>query len=759
MKKLMTVVAVVSATWMVCAAEAAFRTATPVWFADREALAKAKTVAIGKWMALDEQPTFVRVASDRPVKFYFSWKFVGWIPGDGKAHDFPILCGKGMHEFKLEIPSDATYVCAEARRADGVILAATGLKVDPAWAALKSWFSKKVADPVFVGKEKNETIPLVAAAARTFALAEGLAPKAGFAPFKSADGKRWLYHAKPGKPLVFRSESACRGLPAATIHCNAPGALIVKWGKGPADQVRIGSAEKGGVGIVKMDPAVFDTLEFVCEKGAFELCDVGCTTLVDLDLSCSSLSTSDAKTNDAFARARMMNDRAEVRRIFERALGLKSVDVAKKTVTIDPTVRNGLTFCAAKIGYGVDEDEVLDVRWAREAGEGMATDSCTLPEGWTLVRDFDMQAECQRLMDSAVADGLTPGAQFCAYRDGKCIVSVFAGKLSSEPGAKDVTKDTLFPIYSTEKPLLATAVHRAVEQGKMDYDKPLCTWWPEFGCKGKEKLTLRETLAYRSGVNGTRPKGVPADDRAYADWANLIACQAADKPEIEPGTKQRYMPRAYAWMLGHPLEVAMQKPLKQVLDEEVLVPAGITNEFYFVCDEKEFPRIATFYRSPYCTVMNNDWARKALLPSSYAVASAHGIAQFYNRLCGFDGKAPLLKKETLAEALKVCRHPDDPIPPLEVQKKWFVMVFGMGYGLWGEMDDIGGVFGHGGAGGSEGLCDLRQKLIVGFTCNFEDPYTYKELRRKLYELVGMRMRYTDDDTADIQTIQMNSQTR
>ncbi len=347
--------------------------------------------------------------------------------------------------------------------------------------------------------------------------------------------------------------------------------------------------------------------------------------------------------------------------------------------------------------------------------------------------------------------------QFCAFRNGRCIVNVAGGNLSTNAGAAACTTTSLFPVFSTEKPLLATAVHRAVEQGRMDYDKPLSTWWPEFGCKGKERLTLRETLAYRSGVNGTRPKGVSEDYREYADWAKLIACQAADKPEIEPGTKQRYMPRAYAWMLGHPLEVAMRKPLKQILDEEVLVPAGITNEFYFVCDESVFPRIATFYRSPYCEVMNNDWARKALLPSSYAVASAHGIAQFYNRLCGFDGQPPLLKKETLVEALKVCRHPDDPIPPLDVQKKWFVMVFGMGYGLWGEMDDIGSVFGHGGAGGSEGLCDQKQKLVVGFTCNFEDPYTYKVLRRRLYELVGMRMRYSDYDEFDIQAVQMRSQ--
>jgi len=344
--------------------------------------------------------------------------------------------------------------------------------------------------------------------------------------------------------------------------------------------------------------------------------------------------------------------------------------------------------------------------------------------------------------------------QFCAFKNGRCIVNVAGGNLSTNQGAAAATTTSLFPVFSTEKPLLATAVHRAVELGKMDYEKPLNTWWPEFTGGGREALTLGDTLAYRSGVPGALPKNWPLEDQC--DWAKILDWAAKADLEITPGTKQRYMPRAYAWMLGHPLEVAMQKPLNDCLTDLVLAPAGITNEFYFVANEDLWPRIATFYRSPYCEVMNEACCRKACIPSSFAVASAHGIASFYNRLCGFDGKPPLLKKETLEAALEPSRHKDDPIPSLEVQKKYFVMVFGRGYGLWGEMDDLGNVFGHGGAGGSEGLCDRKQKLVVGFTCNFEDPYTYRTLRRKLYELVGIRMRYSDRDEFDIQTIQMKS---
>ena len=68
---------------------------------------------------------------------------------------------------------------------------------------------------------------------------------------------------------------------------------------------------------------------------------------------------------------------------------------------------------------------------------------------------------------------------------------------------------------------------------------------------------------------------------------------------------------------------------------------------------------------------------------------------------------------------------------------------------------MGRVFGHGGAGGSEALVDRDNKLVVAFTCNFEDPYTYKKLRKDLYELVDLRWRYWKEE-ADIQTLQMRT---
>lgn len=370
--------------------------------------------------------------------------------------------------------------------------------------------------------------------------------------------------------------------------------------------------------------------------------------------------------------------------------------------------------------------------------------------------DPALQTQCQTICDWAVKEKLQGALQFCAYKNGKKIVDVWAGKLTTAADAAAIDATTLFPIFSTEKPLLATAVHRTVEMGKIAYDAPVSSVWPEFRGGGKEKLTVRELLGYRSGLPDNKPGAdlSPAGIKIMADWPAMLEWYASSVPELEPGTKQRYMAASYGWAHGGMLEKIWKKPGKEILQELVIEPAGIENDFYFVCGDQELPRVATAYKSQSFETMNDELARRSFLPSAWAVANARGIAKFYNRLCGFDGQTPLISQSTLDAALKPCRHASDPLPTPEVMKNQWYMIFGMGYGLWGEADNISRVFGHGGVGGSEGLCDRSQKLTIGFTCNFDKDVG--KVRSKLYGVVGMKWRYWNDAEADIQNMQMST---
>ena len=658
-----------------------------------------------KWMGFGDGPIYLEVQSAVPCKVLVDGKLSGWSACGAEPVCFRLVTGKGMR-------------CAS------VVNEATPHGI---------------------------TLKIVSEQAAKGRLADAVL---GSAKFACTEGRRWLYHVADGKTLVFRANGTYRGFPSASVRCNRPGRLKVRWG---GREMTFDREKPGGVPFSPVELTEADSISFTAESGAFEVGGLAFTTVSDPVSAAMAFASSDAKRDAAFRDAKRVCDLAKMREIASAGIGLKGIDERTKTVTVDPTVRNGLVFCGVKLPVA---DGVLDLRWMRATADEMATVTETLPAGWRVVRDFDLQAECQRICEQVVADDLQGGVQFCAYRDGRKIVDAFAGRLSTNANAAAVRSDSLFPIFSTEKPLLSTACHRAVERGLMDYDKPLCTWWPELKGDGKEKLTLRETLAYRTCLPGGAPGGKenPVCDHALStrelcDWERVCKVAAADKPSATPGTVQAYLPYAYAWMIGHPLEVAMKKPLKEVLDEEVLIPSGIAKDFYFVVPREEYPRVAEFYYGGFCENMNNDWARQALMPSAWAVSSAEALCKFYNRLCGYDGKAPLIRKETLDAALKPCRHESDPLPnAVSMKRDWF-MLFGMGYGLWGGAERMDRVFGHGGAGGSEALVDRDNRLIVAFTCNYCKNASV--IRDKLYEVVGMRWRYWNDNV-NIQDLQMTT---
>ena len=151
MKKLIAAFCVSMAVISLSAAECVFKKAQGVWVQEAELAKASKCIPFYKWISLDESETILRIASDRPVKVNFDWKQIGWIPGDGKAHDLPLFAGKGAHCLDLYCASDAKWLRAEVVRADGKVLSATGSDN----SAIVSSFSKKVPDPENPGKEKS----------------------------------------------------------------------------------------------------------------------------------------------------------------------------------------------------------------------------------------------------------------------------------------------------------------------------------------------------------------------------------------------------------------------------------------------------------------------------------------------------------------------------------------------------------------------------------------------------------------------------
>ena len=118
------------------------------------------------------------------------------------------------------------------------------------------------------------------------------------------------------------------------------------------------------------------------------------------------------------------------------------------------------------------------------------------------------------------------------------------------------------------------------------------------------------------------------------------------------------------------------------------------------------------------------------------VANAESIARHYAALIAEVDGVRLLKPETVSFAARLRRAEDDPPRPGEWSR------YGLGWALSGPEEDLGSLFGHGGAAGSEGFADRRTHLALGLTRNrILSTMPVIPLRDRISEILGLPIRH------------------
>ena len=95
-----------------------------------------------------------------------------------------------------------------------------------------------------------------------------------------------------------------------------------------------------------------------------------------------------------------------------------------------------------------------------------------------------------------------PGAAVSVVSDGKPVYTQVFGLRELE-GKKEMTNDTRFPIASITKSFTATSIALLVDDGLLDWDKPVREYMPEFilnDSYASEHITVRDMLSHRSGL-------------------------------------------------------------------------------------------------------------------------------------------------------------------------------------------------------------------------------------------------------------------
>lgn len=200
--------------------------------------------------------------------------------------------------------------------------------------------------------------------------------------------------------------------------------------------------------------------------------------------------------------------------------------------------------------------------------------------------DPHVLAEIEGVVARGIASGEMPGAVVCVGRgEGIAFLRAF-GNRQVEPTVEAMTTDTVFDLASLTKPVAtATSLMTLVEAGKIDVEKPVAEYLPEFGRNGKETIPVSQLLVHTSGLI---PDNALRDYQQGVEkaWELLFAL----KPTDPPGTKFKYSDVNFL-VLGKLVEKLGGKPLDVYAREVVFAPLGM-EETGFLPGENLLARIA-----------------------------------------------------------------------------------------------------------------------------------------------------------------------
>jgi CubicO group peptidase (beta-lactamase class C family) len=355
------------------------------------------------------------------------------------------------------------------------------------------------------------------------------------------------------------------------------------------------------------------------------------------------------------------------------------------------------------------------------------------------------------------------GAACCVFHKSEKVVDLWGGirnKATGEPWEED----TMALVYSATKGLAAMTLAVAHSRGWLDYDEPVCTYWPEFAQNGKERITVRQLLAHQAALFALDH---PLDRSLVGDLDRLAEVLARQKPAWEPGTRQAYHAVTLGFYEGELLRRIdpQHRSLGQFFQDEIATPLGL--DFYIrlpesIPDSRLAPLVdATLFemlfgfpfRMAPAVWNSRSKIRRALLGSELAhdeqhiyprnleipagggVGTARALAHAYS-VFATGGKELGLRRETLQEltapAIPATHGFYDECLKADVEFSLGFMKPNRGF-PFGSPSSFGGP----GAGGSLGFADPETQIGYGYIPNRksvamgDDPRDMG-LRRALY---------------------------
>lgn len=187
-----------------------------------------------------------------------------------------------------------------------------------------------------------------------------------------------------------------------------------------------------------------------------------------------------------------------------------------------------------------------------------------------------------------------PGIAVAVVADGKTIWSKGFGKRNIEQNLP-MTADTLLPIGSITKSFTTLLMGMLVDEGKLEWDKPVRTYVPEFRTADEmltARLTPRDLVTHRTGL--------PRHDLSWYNNAELTRAQIVGRLahlETSEDLRSRYQYNNLMFLAGGFLvEEITGQPWEDVARARVLGPLGMTRSTFADTESAKDPDHARGYR-------------------------------------------------------------------------------------------------------------------------------------------------------------------
>jgi CubicO group peptidase (beta-lactamase class C family) len=333
------------------------------------------------------------------------------------------------------------------------------------------------------------------------------------------------------------------------------------------------------------------------------------------------------------------------------------------------------------------------------------------------------------------------GAAVSIWQDGKPVVDLYGGFCDARH-EKPWEADTLVLIWSATKGIGSACVLHVLQEHKINIDRRVAEFWPEFAQAGKEKITLAQLLSHQAGL-------CALDQRVdVLDYGAVIRALEVQKSSWPPGTAHGYHARTFGFLLDELVRRIAGKTLSEYWRKVFGQPLGL--DLWIGLPEEENPRVATVYAaksgrppepkqfyldlvtpgtmarktfsSPYglksVSEMNTPAVRAQPVVSFGGIGSASALAKFYSMLANggkLDGQS-FFSEETIMSMTTALADGMDRVfqiptafsagfmkDPRNVRQR----MFGMSPNS----------FGHPGAGGCHAFADPENKISFAYVMN------------------------------------------